>query len=119
MLRPPEHGLTLLASAQTRWFATPAATTDGWRPIDRMQPAQQAANQGRLVVIAYENPDPHRPGHIVIVRPSLQSAEALARGGPEVIQAATRNKASHPAARSFLGHPGAWSTGATQAFVYS
>ncbi len=108
MLRPPEHGQVLLASAQTRWFGTAEGATAGWRPIADMRTAQRLANEGELVVISYESPDVHRPGHIVIVRPSLKSDEALVAEGPQVVQAAARNKASYPAALSFNAHPGAW-----------
>ncbi len=108
MLRPPEHRQTFLATAQTQWFQTEAAEKAGWRPITDWAQAQTLANQGELVVIAYPNPDPHHPGHIVVVRPSLKSADALAVEGPQVIQAATRNKISYPASRSFNAHSGAW-----------
>lgn len=118
MLRPPEHGQTLLASAQTRWFDTAAGVAAGWRPVASMADAQTLANQGRLVTISYANPDRHRPGHIVIVRPSMKSAEALAVEGPQVIQAATRNKVSYPAARSFGAHRGAWSEGLVRVFAH-
>lgn len=108
MLRPPEHGQVLLASAQTAWFASQAGIDAGWRSVDGNEAAQRLANQGQLVVISYRNPDRKKPGHIVVVRPSLKSAEQLAVEGPQVIQAANRNKASYPAARSFTAHPGAW-----------
>jgi len=73
-----------------------------------MHAAQEFANQGKLVVISYANPNPERPGHIVIVRPSTKSVAQLAVEGPQVIQAATYNRASSPAATSFHAHPGAW-----------
>jgi hypothetical protein len=111
MLRPPQHGQNLLASAQTRWFASPAGQAAGWRAVDGMQTAQILANQGELVVISYESPNPKTPGHIVIVRPSLKTAAQFAIEGPLVIQAATRNSASRPAATSFNAHPGAWPNG--------
>jgi len=118
MLRPPQHSQILLASAQTAWFATKAGADAGWRPITTMQEAQSLANQGQLVVISYESPIAKKPGHIVIVRPSLKSAQALAAEGPQVIQAATRNKASYPAAKSFAAHPGAW-PGGVRVFAHS
>ncbi len=108
LLRPPAHGQTLLASAQTRWLAGPEGAAAGWRPVERQLEAQALANQGQLVVISFANPNPRRPGHIVVVRPSLKTAAALAVEGPQVIQAATHNRASHPASLSFLAHPGAW-----------
>lgn len=108
MLRPPEHGLVLLASAQTEWFNNGGGQAAGWRPVASMQAAQEFANQGKLVVISYANPNPKRPGHIVIVRPSTKSGAQFAAEGPQVIQAATYNRASSPAATSFHAHPGAW-----------
>jgi len=111
MLRPPEHPMTLLASAQTAWFDTDAGRTAGWREITGWQNAQSLANQGQLVVISYASPNPHKPGHIVVVRPSLKTAALLAVEGPDVIQAATHNRADYPAAKSFNAHPGAWPSG--------
>jgi hypothetical protein len=108
MLRPPEHSQLLLASAQTRWFNSSGGQSAGWRPVATMKAAQEFANQGKLVVISYANPNPERPGHIVIVRPSTKSAAQFAVEGPQVIQAATNNRASSPAATSFHAHPGAW-----------
>ena len=108
MLRPPEHGLVLLASAQTEWFNSGGGQSAGWQPVASMQEAQTLANQGKLVVISYANPNPRRPGHIVIVRPSTKSAAQFAVEGPQVIQAATYNRASSPASTSFHAHPGAW-----------
>jgi hypothetical protein len=114
MLRPPEHGQILLASAQARWFHDPQGVNDGWKELqgaDHERWAQELANQGNLVGIVYESPDPHRPGHIVIVRPSEKSTDALHKDGPQITQAGTNNHASSIAARSFTSHPGAWPNG--------
>jgi hypothetical protein len=114
MLRPPEHSQILLASAQTQWFHSDGGAKSGWKPLegpghDRW--AQELANQGNLVVIAYESPDPHKPGHIVIVRPSEKSLDALHSEGPQIAQAGTQNHTSSIAARSFENHAGAWPDG--------
>jgi hypothetical protein len=114
MLRPPEHSQILLASAQTQWFHSDGGAKSGWKPLegpghDRW--AQELANQGNLVVIAYESPDPHKPGHIVIVRPSEKSLDALHSEGPQIAQAGTQNYTSSIAARSFENHAGAWPDG--------
>jgi len=114
MLRPPEHSQILLASAQAEWFHETNAARTGWKSLegpghDRW--AQELANQGNLVVIVYESPDPHKPGHIVIVRPSEKSLEALHKEGPQVAEAGTENYSSFIAARSFTYHPGAWPDG--------
>jgi len=114
MLRPPEHSQILLASAQAEWFHDKNAANMGWKALegpghDRW--AQELANQGNLVVIVYESPDPHKPGHIVIVRPSEKSLDALRKEGPQVAEAGTENYSSFVAARSFTHHPGAWPDG--------
>ena len=80
MLRPPDHSQIFLASAQAEWFHSPQGLEDGWQPLvgpDREKQAQELANQGNLVTIVYESPNPHVPGHIVIVRPSEKSTGAL------------------------------------------
>ena len=86
VLRPPDHSLTFLASAQMRWltFDGPAA---GWRRLPDAAAAQRSANQGNLVVVAYENPDRHKPGHIAFVRPGLHDLARLSHEGPHVTQA--------------------------------
>ena len=114
MLRPPDHPQTLLASAQAEWFHDKDALGDGWRPLDgpgHEQRAQELANQGNLAVIVYESPDPHKPGHIAIVRPSEKSADALRSEGPQIAQAGAENHNSSIAALSFVHHPGAWPDG--------
>ena len=110
MLRPPQHPQQLLASAQAEWFHDSDGTNKGWKELtgpghDRW--AQELANQGNLVVIVYESPDPHKPGHIVIVRPSDKSLDDLHRDGPQIAQAGTLNHNSSIAAHSFTSHPGA------------
>lgn len=111
MLRPPDHPQTLLASAQTHWFATPAGAAAGWKPVADARTAQTLANQGNLVVVAYESPNPHKPGHIAIVRPSEKSMEALLQEGPEITQAGTTNHTDWTVAEGFRGHRGAWPDG--------
>jgi hypothetical protein len=108
MLRPPEHKLTFLASAQTRWFHTEEAVKAGWFPVTSMKQAQMLANLGNLVVIAYESPDPQKPGHIVVVRPSLKTDAQLDADGPEIAQAGGTNHNDSIARLSFHSHPGAW-----------
>ncbi|HCN02352.1 hypothetical protein [Pantoea ananatis] len=111
MLRPPQHSQILLASAQTRWFDSQEGRQAGWiRAADALH-AQQLANQGMLVVISYESPDKHRPGHIVIVRPSSITLAKLRAEGPYITQAGTHNLLVGNAATAFAGHPGAWPNG--------
>ncbi|MBK9082579.1 MAG: hypothetical protein IPL88_11140 [Rhizobiales bacterium] len=93
ILRPPEHGQTLLANAQADWLAGEGAT-QGWTPVPTAAQAQALANRGTLVVASYKNRRPERAGHIAIVRPSDKSDAALAEEGPQVAQAGTVNAAS-------------------------
>jgi len=107
ILRPPEHSPTLLANAQMRWLSFDGSST-GWRRLPDAAAAQRSANLGNLVVAAYENPDPHRPGHIAFVRPGSPDAARLAGEGPDVTQAGATNALSMPLRQAFSHHPGAW-----------
>jgi len=111
MLRPPEHGQILLASAQAEWFHSPAGVKRGWRSLSSAQEAQSLANRGSLVVVVFESPDPHRPGHIAIIRPAHRSTRLLEENGPEITQAGQRNYAKTSTKVGFLAHPGAWPGG--------
>ena len=111
MLRPPEHGQILLANAQAEWFRSSAGIRGGWRPVNGAHEAQSLANQGNLVVVVYESPDSHRPGHIAIVRPALRSARLLAENGPEITQAGQTNYTKTSTKVGFRAHPGAWPSG--------
>jgi len=59
----------------------------------------------------YEYPDPHRPGHIAIVRPSGKTQAALDREGPQETQAGETNAISTTVAAGFRHHRGAWMAG--------
>ncbi|SJZ91014.1 hypothetical protein SAMN02745126_02832 [Enhydrobacter aerosaccus] len=107
ILRPPEHSPTLLANAQMRWLLTDGPSS-GWRPLADAAAAQQSANLGNLVVAAYENPDPHKAGHIAFIRPGVPTAARLASEGPDVTQAGASNALSMPLKRAFSHHRGAW-----------
>jgi hypothetical protein len=118
LLRPPEHGQQLLANAQAEWLAGEAGRQAGWRRVSDMRKAQRLANEGNLVLVVYQNPDKHVPGHIAIVRPSEKSAETLNDNGPEVIQAGQHNHAKINVRIGFENHPGAWPDG-VQYYVHS
>jgi hypothetical protein len=107
VLRPPEHGQELLANAQMRWLRVHGAE-QGWQALPSYVAAQAAANRGELVLEAFENPDPHKPGHIAIVRPSEKAREALDRDGPQETQAGEQNALSTTTEAGFRHHPGAW-----------
>jgi hypothetical protein len=111
ILRPPQHSAVLLASAQMRWLRTPEAAAMGWRPLPDVSSAQSRANLGDLVLAVFENPDPNKPGHIAIVRPSEIDAATLLENGPFVTQAGGHNALSEPLASGFRHHPGAWVVG--------
>jgi hypothetical protein len=108
VLRPPEHSAILLANAQMGWLRSSAAVGAGWRALSDIKSVQTRANQGDLVLAAYENPDPDRSGHIAIVRPSDIDATTLLADGPLVTQAGGHNALSVPLARGFANHRGAW-----------
>lgn len=111
LLHPPEHGQLLLANAQAVWLDSPAAGQAGWHRVPDMREAQRLANMGSLVVVLFQNPDKHVPGHIAIVRPSEKSLAALQENGPQTIQAGNSNYASTNVRRGFGNHPGAWPDG--------
>ncbi|MCI3132192.1 hypothetical protein [Phenylobacterium aquaticum] len=111
MLRPPQHGQVLLASAQAAWFASGPGRQAGWRPLSGPVAAQAAANVGQLTVMVYASPNPHKPGHIVVVRPAVRTVAELEQQGPQITQAGQHNYSSTVAAIGFAGHPGAWPNG--------
>ena len=111
LLRPPQHGQVLLANAQADWLASEPATQAGWRKVPGGLAAQRLANQGNLVLVLYQNPDRHVPGHIAVVRPSTKSARALEENGPEIIQAGEHNHTKTNVRLGFENHPGAWPGG--------
>ena len=117
VLRPPEHPQNLLANAQMGWLAQQGRSY-GWRPVGDALSAQQLANTGALVVAAFANPDPARPGHIAVIRPSLKIASELIADGPQETQAGETNALSTAIATGFRHHPGAWQPGGGGAIRY-
>jgi len=111
MLRPPDHGQVLLANAQAEWFHKRGGRESGWHAVSGPRQAQTLANEGNLVVIVYESPDPHRPGHIAVVRPELRPMRLLEQNGPAITQAGMKNYARTSAKVGFQHHPGAWPNG--------
>ena len=109
LLHPPQHSQRLLATAQAHWLAK-AGPAEGWRRVDP-RTAQTLANRGWFVVASYANPDPRRPGHIAVLRPSRKSDALLRAHGPEETQAGFRNRLRTYVARGFAEHPGAWQPG--------
>lgn len=111
LLRPPEHGQQLLSNAQAEWIPGPEGRKAGWRAVSDMRKAQHLANEGNLVLVLFQSPDPHKPGHIAIVRPSERSIRILEENGPEVIQAGQHNHDKISVRIGFENHPGAWPSG--------
>jgi hypothetical protein len=107
ILRPPDHSAVLLANAQYDWLRT-EGPKHGWEQVVSMKRAQELANEGLLVVATYKNPDPQRPGHISIVRPSAKGWRRIAREGPQIIQAGRTNWNSASLKEGFKRHPDAW-----------
>jgi len=116
LLHPPEHGQRDLANAQFLWLEGPGAAA-GWRPVDA-ETAQGFANQGFFVLAVFENPNPAKPGHIAILRPSEKSLGALQTDGPEEAQAGEHNFTATSIAHGFAGHRGAWRPGGTGAIRF-
>jgi len=111
VLRPPDHDEKLLANAQMGWLRSADATAKGWRQLPDVQAAQARANAGDLVLAAFENPNPHKSGHIAIVRPSDIDAATLLASGPFVTEAGQRNALSISLQGGFASHRGAWVPG--------
>lgn len=107
ILRPPQHPQELLANAQYAWLYQHGAE-HGWKAVTSPLEAQRLANDGVLVVAAYQSPNPKKPGHIAIVRPSTKSVELIAQDGPQIIQAGGTNHRSTDLKTGFKNHPNAW-----------
>jgi glutamine amidotransferase-like uncharacterized protein len=104
VLRPPEHGVVLLANAQFDWLASDAGKKAGWVALKDGDAAQAAANDGRLVLASLKNPDPTKSGHIAIVRPGNKDAELLAQDGPDIMQAGGTNALCTTLRKGFGNH---------------
>jgi glutamine amidotransferase-like uncharacterized protein len=104
VLRPPEHGVVLLANAQFSWLASDAGKKAGWVSLKDGAAAQAAANDGRLVLASLKNPDPTKSGHIAIVRPGNKDAELLAKDGPDIMQAGGTNALRTTMRKGFGNH---------------
>ena len=104
VLRPPEHGVVLLANAQFDWLPSDAGMKAGWVALKDGAAAQAAANDGRLVLASLKNPDPTKSGHIAIVRPGNKDADLLAKDGPDIMQAGGTNALRTTLRKGFGNH---------------
>jgi hypothetical protein len=118
ILRPPEHGQTLLANAQYDWLAD-EGQKHGWHEIHGGLHAQQSANGGDLVVATYHNHHDDKPGHIAIIRPSEKSRREIEQEGPQIIQAGGTNYTSTTLKRGFAGHPAAFTRDEVRYYAHS
>jgi hypothetical protein len=118
ILRPPDHSQNLLANAQNAWLQREGARF-GWRRVATPVEAQRLANLGELVVASCHNPNPRRPGHIAIVRPSPKSDHVISAEGPQVIQAGRSNYSSVSLVKGFIHHPDAWRNGEIMFFAHA
>jgi len=107
LLRPPEHKQELLANAQYKWLEEDGKAK-GWEEVASAIEAQARANEGELVVVVFRSPDPKKPGHIAVVRPTVMTVEELDATGPTVIQAGRDNHVSTTVREGFKHHAGAW-----------
>ena len=101
----------VLANAQADWLSGAAGRKAGWQPVADMREAQRLANRGDLVLVVFQNPNTHKPGHIAIVRPSEKPLRALQENGPQIIPAGQENYTSTSVRMGFQHHPGAWPDG--------
>jgi hypothetical protein len=119
LLRPPNHGQTLLANAQTQWlsgegsFSGPTAAAADWTALGMsgdpgaLAACLEAATKGQLVLACYEATSP-TPGHVAIVRPGKEGNTTVPSDGPEVIMAGDHNYTAISMRRAFSNHPDAW-----------
>lgn len=106
VLRPPAHGQKDLANAQFNWLIGPGKQR-GWAEVDAKK-AQTLANQGDFVLAVFQNPNPHRSGHVAVIRPSEKSLALLEDNGPEEAQAGLHNHVHTTISHGFADHAGAW-----------
>lgn len=79
---------------------------------------QTLANQGQLVVAVFKSPNPKKPGHIVVLRPSEKTAAQLSADGPQEAQAGEHNATDTEVVKGFAGHHGAWLPGDQGAILF-
>lgn len=109
LLRPPQHRTRLLATAQTLWMDTQAARDLGWWRVSDAAQAQALANSGRFVVASFPSPDPYKPGHIAIVRPTPgRTLAAIRKYGVRMTQAGGHNRLQTTERFGFGNHKGAF-----------
>jgi hypothetical protein len=66
-------------------------SSQGWSRVADSDRAQEIANHGCLVIASFANANPHKPGHIAVVRPSDISKQEITAHGPMITQAGMTN----------------------------
>jgi len=107
ILEPPDHPQEYLANAQFVWLRDHGARS-GWIAVNSPKEGQELANQGLLVVVTYDNPMSHKPGHIAVIRPCEKNDELLSMEGPQIIQSGLHNYSSVSLKVGFKYHYDAW-----------
>ena len=103
---PPRRGRELTANDSISWLRS-SGMRFGWREVSSAL-AQELADSGRPVVVAWMNPS--GPGHVAVVRPG-QPSEC----GPMVAQAGATNIAFIPVSKAFRT---AWSNQTISYFAH-
>jgi hypothetical protein len=118
VLRPPAHKQELLTNAQYAWLngkqypGAPDAKASNWQSLGLsggagvLAQAVSLAKEGQLVLAAFKSANPHKPGHICIVRPQDWSENS---GSPPIVMSAgDHNYRSTDMKTAFKEHAGAW-----------
>ena len=87
-----------LANQQYDWLQK-EGKEDGWQEVSAAE-AQKLANEGRIVVASWQNPDPAKHGHIAVVRPYADE-QFSAEKGPRITQFGSRNRKDVFASETF------------------
>lgn len=96
----------LSANGLFRWL-TKWSEAYGWERLSTLDAAQDAANEGRAVVICARRLDEAQPGHIGCVAPSSDACRAL-RGPNGAVMLPVQSMAGGQSALLELGHGNAW-----------
>lgn len=104
------HSEVFLANAQADWLKKDGKES-GWEHVKTALEAQQLANAGKLVVVAFKAKEKSKPGHIAIVRPWKKTEAEIDKEGPEIIQAGATNYEHTSVREGFRHHEGAWPDG--------
>jgi hypothetical protein len=77
-----------LANIQNAWLLNEGKAA-GWKEVTAEE-AQKQANEGKIVVASWKNPDPAKHGHIAVVRPYADKPFEKEKG-PRITQFGAKN----------------------------